>query len=466
MDVCFVSLGCDKNLIDSQEMLGMMAGTKYRLTDDDSKAKAAVVNTCCFIDDAKKESIGAILPLAERRKEGSLKALIVTGCLAQRYAEEILTEIPEVDAVIGTGASGHLIEALDEALSRKKNKKRIWMEDISAPREPGRRVLTDAAGYAYLRIAEGCDKHCTYCVIPSIRGEYRSVPMDKVLLEAQDLVRRGARELILIAQETTRYGTDLYGEKKLPELLKKLSWIVDLKWIRLLYCYPEEITDELILEMKNNPKVVHYIDMPIQHASDAILKKMGRRTSRKELEQTVRRLRRQIPDICIRTTLISGFPTESEEDHAALYDFVRRMKFDRLGVFAYSREEGTPAARLKPQVRAAVKRSRRDELMRLQQEIAFSAAGKQKGRVLTAIIEGRLAPEEAGMRLLAKGSGLAGTLEEHEYIYVARTYRDAPDVDGLLFIPSDAEYLTGDFVDVRITGVSGYDLIGEEAQTP
>ena len=356
MKILFVSLGCDKNLVDSEEMLGALTQAGYEITDDEEAADAAVINTCCFINDAKKESIETILELAGRKTDGQLQALIVTGCLAQRYSEDILREIPEVDAVIGTTAQDTLLQTIQEVIGRssagmdsgpKKDQALVRLNDLRRmPRTDAKRVLTTANGYGYLRIAEGCSKHCTYCVIPSIRGSYRSLPMENVLSTAEDLASQGVRELILVAQETTVYGTDLYGKKMLPELLHRLAQIEGIRWIRLLYCYPEEITAELVQAIREEPKVLHYIDMPIQHASDDVLKRMGRRTNKKELEEIIALLRKEIPDICIRTTLIAGFPGETEKDHKTLVSFVRKMKFERLGVFAYSREEGTPAARM------------------------------------------------------------------------------------------------------------------------
>ncbi len=452
MKILFVSLGCDKNLVDSEEMLGDLTQAGYEITDDEEAAEAAVINTCCFINDAKKESIESILELARRRTDGQLRALIVTGCLAQRYSQDILREIPEVDAVIGTTAQDTLLQTLEEVLGRdeadggrqEKDRALVRLNDLRRlPRTDAKRVLTTANGYGYLRIAEGCNKHCTYCVIPSIRGSYRSIPMESVLETAKQLAGQGVRELILVAQETTLYGTDLYGRKMLPELLHKLAQIEQIRWIRLLYCYPEEITPELVQTMKEEAKVLHYIDMPIQHASDSILKRMGRRTDRKELEEIISLLRKEIPDICIRTTLITGFPGEVDKDHKTLLSFVRRMKFERLGVFAYSREEGTPAAKMPAQIPAPVKKKRRKELMLLQQEIAFKKARRMKGRTVEAIVEGRIVGED---------------------VYTARTYMDAPGVDGTLFIETRRELMSGDFVRVKITGSDEYDLIGVIAE--
>ena len=467
MKILFVSLGCDKNLGDSEEMLGDLTRAGYEITDDEEEAEAAVVNTCCFINDAKKESIESILELAQRRTSGQLRALVVTGCLAQRYSEDILREIPEVDAVIGTTAQETLLQTIESITGgaaaeaarsgekrtdapeemgdiheyREKNPALVRLNDLKKiPRTDARRVLTTANGFAYLRIAEGCNKHCTYCVIPSIRGPYRSVPMKEVLRTARELADQGVRELILVAQETTIYGTDLYGAKMLPDLLRGLAKIEGIRWIRLLYCYPEEITPELISVMRDEPKILHYIDMPIQHASDEILRRMGRRTNRKELEGIIADLRREIPDICIRTTLITGFPGEVEKDHKTLMSFVKKMKFDRLGVFPYSREEGTPAAKMEAQIPTPVKKKRRKDLMLLQQDIAFKKAKRMKGRTVEAIIEGRIVGEN---------------------VYTARTYMDAPGVDGTLFVETRRELMSGEFVKVRITGSDQYDLIGE-----
>ena len=481
MKVLFVSLGCDKNLVDSEHMLGALYEKGFALTDDEDEAEAAVINTCCFIEDAQKESIDEILALAERRTAGQLKALIVTGCMAQRYREEILKEIPEVDAVVSLKAEDGIAETLEKVLDGSISNR--FVDEPSGYTEAGsadagkakteqtgsslaaasdgihpalydqkgihpalydkKRILTTGGGYGYLKIAEGCDKHCTYCVIPSIRGPYRSVPMEKLLEQAKELAEQGVRELILVAQETTLYGKDLYGEKKLPELLRRLSEIPGIEWIRILYCYPEEITQELLYTIRDLPKVVHYLDIPIQHAADSVLKKMGRRTSRKELEETIALIREILPDVCIRTTLITGFPGEREEDHRELMDFVERMRFDRLGVFTYSKEEGTPAARISIQIPMRIKKKRRKDLMLLQQDIAFEAARAMKGRELEAIVEGKLVDED---------------------VYVARTYKDAPGVDGSLFIETKRELMSGDLIRVQITGSNEYDLIGVPVQ--
>ena len=452
MKVLFVSLGCDKNLVDTEHMIGSLSGREipgsggaYTFTDNEDEAEIAVVNTCAFIDAAKEESIETILSLAEKKRSGSLKKLVVTGCLAQRFKEEVLQEMPEVDAVLGTTAADQLPEVLDGLLSESEGQaeKPACFESLrKAPELSGNRVLTTGGGYGYLKIAEGCSKCCSYCVIPSIRGPYRSVPMEDLLREAQMLADRGVRELILVAQETTIYGTDLYGEKKLPELLRALCRIEGFEWIRILYCYPEEITKELIQVMKEEKKILHYLDMPIQHASDDILKKMHRRTTREELIRVISLLREEIPDICLRTTLITGFPTEDEKQHKELLSFVKKMKFDRLGVFTYSREDGTPAAKMKPQVPARVKKARQKEIMLVQQDIAFKKAARMKGKTLTVMIEGRIADQDG--------------------VYTARSYRDAPGVDGLVFVESERTFLSGDFVRVKVTGASGYDLIVRE----
>ena len=438
MNILFVSLGCDKNLVDSEVMLGMLKERGYTFTDDQTQADAAVVNTCCFINDAKEESIQTILELAELKKTGQLKALVVAGCLAQRYQEEIQKEIEEVDAIIGTTALEKVVETLDEVLAGKGENHLEALD--KAPLGGKERVLTTGGYFSYLKIAEGCNKHCTYCIIPKVRGEYRSVPMELLLDEARQLAGKGIKELILVAQETTLYGMDLYGEKKLPELLDRLCEIEGLIWIRIMYCYPEEITQELIDVMKRQPKICHYLDIPIQSGSDRILKLMGRRTDTAQIEALVDHLREEIPDICIRTTFITGFPTETEEDFTETMEFINRMEFDRLGAFTYSPEEGTPAAGMDGQVEEEIKIRRQQEMMELQQEIAFEAAENMKGRKLTVMIEGKLAEED---------------------VYVARTYKDAPSVDGYLFVNTDWSLMSGDFVKVRVTGANEYDLIGE-----
>lgn len=438
MNILFVSLGCDKNLVDSEVMLGMLKERGYTFTDDQTQADAAVVNTCCFINDAKEESIQTILELAELKKTGQLKALFVAGCLAQRYQEEIQKEIEEVDAIIGTTALEKVVETLDEVLAGKGENHLEALD--KAPLGGKERVLTTGGYFSYLKIAEGCNKHCTYCIIPKVRGEYRSVPMELLLDEARQLAGKGIKELILVAQETTLYGMDLYGEKKLPELLDRLCEIEGLIWIRIMYCYPEEITQELIDVMKRQPKICHYLDIPIQSGSDRILKLMGRRTDTAQIEALVDHLREEIPDICIRTTFITGFPTETEEDFTETMEFINRMEFDRLGAFTYSPEEGTPAAGMDGQVEEEIKLRRQQEMMELQQEIAFEAAENMKGRELTVMIEGKLAEED---------------------VYVARTYKDAPSVDGYLFVNTDWSLMSGDFVKVRVTGANEYDLIGE-----
>ena len=438
MKILFISLGCDKNLVDSEVMLGMLTGKGYEITDDENEADVVVVNTCCFIGDAKEESIHNILEMAELRKAGDIKALIVTGCLAQRYKEEVQTEIPEVDAIIGTTAIDAIVETLEDVLAGQGHN---YIEDINrTPVYDKSRIVTTGGHYAYLKIAEGCDKRCSYCIIPKVRGNYRSIPMESLLEEARKLVEFGAKELILVAQETTLYGKDLYGEKSLPRLLHELCKIDGLYWIRILYCYPEEITDELIETIRTEEKVCHYLDIPIQHASDNILKRMGRRTNQAELRDMIARLRERIPDICLRTTLITGFPGETQEDHEELMAFVDEMEFDRLGVFTYSAEEDTPAAEFEDQIEEEIKKDRQAEIMELQQEIAFEKAENAVGRTVLAMIEGRLPDENA---------------------YAARTYMDAPNVDGLVFVQTSRELMTGDFVKVKITGSYEYDLIGE-----
>lgn len=436
--VFLISLGCDKNLVDSEIMLGMLEENGFSFTDDENEADVVIVNTCCFIGDAKEESINTILEMAELKKSGSISALIVMGCLAQRYREEIRKEIGEVDAVIGTTAISELPAVLEEVFAGQA--KDHYESLDRAPLADRKRIVTTGGHFAYLKIAEGCDKHCTYCIIPKVRGPYRSVPMESLLRESETLAAQGVKELILVAQETTVYGLDLYGHKALSELLRSLCRIEGLVWIRVMYCYPEEIDDALIQVIREEEKICHYLDIPVQHASDAILKRMGRRTDKKELVDIVNKLRREIPDICLRTTLITGFPGETAQDHEELMAFVEEMAFDRLGVFPYSQEEDTPAAEMPEQISDELKQERLDELMALQQEIAFAAAADMEGRTVDAIIEGKVADED---------------------VYVARTYKDAPDVDGFLFVHTDRELMTGDFVRVKITGAGEYDLIGE-----
>lgn len=439
MKILFISLGCDKNLVDSEKMLGLLDGAGYGITDDETEADIIVINTCSFIHDAKEESIQAILEMAEYRKSGSCRALIVTGCLAQRYQREIMEEIPEVDAVLGSTGADRIVEAVSQVLAGQEHS--MMLEDINRPYlEGGKRLLTTGGHYAYLKIAEGCNKHCTYCIIPKLRGKYRSVPMETLLAEAEELAEGGVKELILVAQETTLYGLDLYGEKSLHVLIRKLCRIQGLRWIRVLYCYPEEIYDELIQTMKEEPKVCHYLDLPIQHANDQILKRMGRKTSKEDLTAIIGKLREEIPDIILRTTLITGFPGETQDQHEELMEFVDQMEFDRLGVFTYSAEEGTPAASMEGQVPQEVMDERRQELMELQQEVAFDLAERRVGACATVMVEGQISGENA---------------------YVARTYGDAPGVDGYLFIHTDEVLMSGDFARVKITGACEYDLIGE-----
>lgn len=440
MKILFVSLGCDKNLVDTEKMLGILGGDGFQFTDSEEEADVIIINTCCFIGDAKEESVNTILEMARCKEEGRCKALLVTGCLAQRYKDEILTEIPEVDGILGTSSYDQIGAMVKQILEEKKEHVSCFRDINALPRTDGGRMVTTGGHYAFLKIAEGCDKHCTYCIIPSLRGSYRSVPMEDLLQEARGLAAQGVKELILVAQETTLYGVDLYGEKSLPRLLRELAKIPGIQWIRIQYCYPEEITDELIQVIREEEKVCHYLDIPIQHASDPVLKRMGRRTNQEELRRIIGKLRKEIPDIAIRTTLISGFPGETEEDHEELIAFVDEMEFERLGVFAYSLEEDTPAAQMPDQVPQELKEERRDEIMELQQEIAFEKAESLVGRVLDVMIEGKVADEPA---------------------YVGRTYMDSPNVDGLIFVNADLQLMSGDFVRVKVTGAAEYDLIGE-----
>lgn len=438
MQILFISLGCDKNLVDSEHMLGILTKKGYQITDDETEADIIVINTCCFIHDAKEESIENILQMAEYRKSGSCKALLVTGCMAERYRQEIIDEIPEVDAVLGTNSFDKIEQAIEETLGGNSFQRYEELKGI--PESKDGRIITTGGSYEYLKIAEGCDKHCTYCIIPKLRGDFRSVPMEELLTEAAQMAEQGVKELILVAQETTVYGTDLYGKKSLHILLKELCKIQGINWIRVLYCYPEEIYPELIETIRDEKKICHYLDLPIQHANDQILGRMGRRTSKQELVDIITTLRREIPDIALRTTLITGFPGETEEQHEELMQFVEDMRFDRLGVFTYSPEEDTPAALFDNQIDEEIKLDRQAELMELQQDISLEKGEEKIGQTLLAVIEGKVADENA---------------------YVARTYADTPSVDGYLFINTQETLITGDFVKARVTGSLEYDLIGE-----
>lgn len=439
LKVLFVSLGCDKNLVDSEHMSGILSNAGYEFTDDEREADVIIINSCCFIHDAKEESINMIFEMAEYKNNGKCKALVLAGCLAQRYYDEIKTEIPEIDICIGTTAIDSIAEALNEFFDNQQKIQRIENVDklagVDVPRN-----LSSIGSFAYLKIAEGCDKHCTYCIIPKIRGNYRSIEMDTLVKEAKELAKRGVKELILVAQETTMYGKDIYGEKSLHILLKKLARIDGIYWIRILYCYPEEIYDELIDTIAEEKKICHYLDIPIQHASDNILKRMGRRTDNGQLKTIINKLREKIPDIILRTTLITGFPGETDEDHETVLDFINEMEFDRLGVFTYSPEENTPAASMPHQIPEDVKISRRNEIMELQQDIVFDISERHIGKTYVAMIEGKISGEHA---------------------YMARTYMDCPGVDSNIFVITDEELMTGDFVKVRVTGTNDYDLIGE-----
>lgn len=440
MNFFFVSLGCDKNLVDSEYMIGMLQAAGYRMVSDETLADIIIVNSCCFIGDAKEESINTIIELGRYKTEGRLKALVVAGCLSQRYQQEMAQELPEVDAILGTNAYAHIVEAVETAL---RGRSFTHIDNLCALPKPGmkRALSTGLQRYAYLKIADGCNKRCTYCVIPSVRGDYRSVPIEELTASARELAGRGCRELILVAQETTLYGIDLYGEKSLHRLLDELNRIPELEWIRIMYCYPEEIYDDLLLSIKRNEKVCHYLDLPIQHANSGLLRKMGRKTTREELVKNIAHIRDVIPDIVLRTTVICGFPGETQSQHEELLSFIDEMEFDRLGAFPYSAEEGTLAARMLGQIAPEQMELWRDEVMELQQEVSADKNELLKGSELSVFIEGRVV-EEANL-------------------YVGRTYRDAPDVDGAVYIRTENELMTGDFVRVKITGAYEYDLIGE-----
>ena len=457
--IYLVSLGCDKNLVDSEIMLGLLSKEGYAITNELSEADYAIVNSCCFIGDAKEESINTIIEIGELKKEGKLKGLIVTGCLAQRYQSMITDELPEADAVIGTTAYDNIVSAIAEIKSKNGlADKSLYIEDLErlAGGEEHRLVPAGEVS-SYIKIAEGCNKRCTYCIIPYIRGNYRSIPMETIVKEAEELAKQGTKELLLVAQETTLYGVDIYGKKALPELVHELSKISGIEWIRLLYCYPEEITDEIIEAIKNEKKVCHYIDLPIQHSSDRILRRMARKTNQAELRERIAKLRKEIPDITLRTTLITGFPGETEEDFKELYNFVDEMEFDRLGVFTYSAEEGTPAAEMDGQVDEEVKIARRNEIMELQQEISAEKAEGRIGKVYEVLVEGTVPVDSVN------GEAFASIMEVNEdgkKVYIGRTYMDAPDVDGQVFFESDYEIMSGELVEVEIIASDEYDLFG------
>lgn len=440
MKILLISLGCDKNLVDSEFMLGKLTEKDFEIVDDESEAEVIVINTCCFIHDAKEESIETILEMAQYKKTGVLKALVVCGCLAQRYHDEIKEEIPEVDAIIGTTAYEDIVNAVMEAVSGHFSEKLKNIDYL--PSQNAKRIYSTGTEYSYLKIAEGCDKHCTYCIIPKLRGSYRSVPMEDIIKQAEYLAECGVKELIIIAQETTIYGKDIYGENKLTELLDRLCKVPGIKWIRLLYAYPEEITEELAYAIRDHEKICNYIDMPIQHCSDNILKRMGRRTSKAELFEKIAMLRRIVPDIALRTSLITGFPGESEKDHKELVEFIKNVRFDRLGVFKYSAEENTPAASFEDQIPEDVMDERFDELMSIQQEIAFEKARERVDDVVEVMIEGEIPEEE---------------------VYIGRTRIDAPNIDGCVFLPMTEKFMTGDICRARVTGARDYDLLAVPA---
>ncbi len=438
MEILFVSLGCDKNLVDTEYMIGALRDAGHTFTNEEGKAQAIIINSCCFINDAKEESVNTILEMAEYKNAGSCKALIVTGCLAERYRSEIIKEIPEVDAVLGTNSYGEIVAALEEA--QKGNPYELYQPLGTMPQMDARRSLTTGGHYAHLKIAEGCNKCCTYCIIPKIRGRYRSIPMEELLAQAKEFASQGVKELILVAQETTLYGVDLYGEKSLHKLLDELNKIPGIQWIRILYCYPEEIYGELVQSIKRNKKVCHYLDMPIQHINDGLLKRMGRRTTKEELRQKIAYLKEEIPDITLRTTLICGFPGETQPMHEELMQFLNEAEFDRLGAFTYSPEEGTIAAEFPDQVEEYQKSVWKEEIMELQEEIIFDKNDGMAGQELWVMVEGKVDGENA---------------------YIGRTYRDAPEIDGYIFVNTEETLVTGDFVKVNVTGAYGYDLIGE-----
>lgn len=437
-------MGCDKNTIDSEIMIQLLAEKGYEIVKEDDQAEVIVVNTCGFIQDAKEESINTLIEMGQYKESGKLKALVATGCLAERYADQIFEELPEVDAVVGTGSYEKIVDVVEELIHGGRG---IRAQEDAGQRDLGyrKRVLTTPGYYGYVKIAEGCDNRCTYCVIPKLRGPFRSRKEEDILREVRDMAEEGVKELMIVAQDITKYGKDLDGVSRLPELLKKIAQVDGIHWIRLLYCYPEDITPELIQVIAEEPKIVHYVDMPIQHCSDGVLKRMGRHHTKQQLLDVIQALRKAVPDIALRTTLITGFPGETEEDFQEMLEFIQEVRFDRLGVFAYSQEEDTPAARMPDQIPEEEKERRKDILMELQQRISSEKSQEMVGESLEVIIEGQIPGEEE---------------EEGTKVYSARTYRDAPDIDGFLFLSSSQEYLSGDFVQAQVVGAYEYDLMG------
>ncbi|MCR4781890.1 MAG: 30S ribosomal protein S12 methylthiotransferase RimO [Lachnospiraceae bacterium] len=437
MNVAFISLGCDKNLSDSEHMLFLCKKAGINITSED-EADVIVVNTCCFIETALEESIQNIIEAGKLKETGKLSGLVVCGCMSERYASDIRRDLPEVDAIVGTNSYDKIVEAIMKAAGKEQTE--IVNSQEGLPNDTVGRITSTGLPYDYLKIAEGCDKRCTYCIIPYLRGNYRSRPMEDILLEAKQLADAGITEIDIIAQETTLYGTDLYGKKRLPELLDEIAKIDGIEWIRILYCYPESIDDDLIECMATNPKVLHYIDMPIQHCNDYILKRMNRRIKKQEILDLIEKLRERIPDIMLRTTLITGFPGETEEMHKEMLDFIREVKFDRLGAFTYSREKGTPAYDFEDQIDEKVKKKRLDQIMTLQQSINFTNNKELIGSTMKTFVEGFI-PEKN--------------------LYAGRTYGDAPTIDNYVFFSSDIELISGKIVDVKITDFKDYDLLGE-----
>ena len=444
--IAFVSLGCDKNTVDSEIMIELLTEKGYEIVKEDDQAEVIIVNTCGFIQDAKEESIQTLIEMGEYKQTRNLKALIAAGCLAERYAKEIFSELPEVDAVVGTGSYEEIVDVVEELLAGKKQVRRLL---DASKRDLGyrRRILTTPGYYGYVKIAEGCDNRCTYCVIPRLRGVFRSRRPEDILREVRDMAEEGVRELMIVAQDITKYGKDWDGKSHLPELLRQIAAVEGIHWIRLLYCYPEDITEELVQTIAEEPKIVHYVDMPIQHCADGVLRRMGRHHTKARLLEVIGKLREAVPDIALRTTLIAGFPGETEADFQELCDFVREVRFDRLGVFAYSQEEDTPAAKMPDQVPEEEKERRKDILMELQQKISSEKSQEAVGCRMEVMIEGQIPGEGEG----------------EELVYSARTYRDAPEIDGFLFLTSSASYMSGDFAQAEVVGAFEYDLMGVDA---
>lgn len=435
--ISIISLGCSKNTVDSDQMISILKENDFILTKDEREADIVVINTCGFIESAKEESINTIIEIGEYKTHGDCEILLVAGCLGERYKEDLMKELPEIDGILGTGNIDEIVDVVNLLLEGEKT---IRTGEINKDYDESiKRSLVKGEHTSYIKIAEGCDNLCTYCIIPKLRGKYRSRDMDSIIEEAKALVENGTKEIILIAQDTTKYGIDIYNEYRLPNLLDELNKIEGLKWIRILYLYPDTFNDSLIESIKRNEKVTNYVDIPIQHINNKVLRRMNRSTSKESITELINKLRKEIPDITIRTTLIVGFPGETEEEFNELYDYIKETKFDRLGAFTYSKEEDTPAALLGDQIDEDIKIERQEKIMKLQQEISFNLSRKKIGKEYEVLVEEKV----------------------EDGVYIGRTYMDSPEIDGIVYVHSDKDLEVGSFVTVEISESLEYDLIGD-----